>query len=122
MQLKPGLMMNDYASEQTRLAAQKLAEFISQARKFGAGLLLCVLFLTVISKGMPLHELWPLLGTAAVLVTLFFFVKTVQFAGMALTTWLIEREPERKSQEGPVNTPEYTPPKSRSGRRRSRPN
>jgi hypothetical protein len=72
----------------------------------------------MILKGMPLHQLWPMLGTVTLLATLFFFVRTVQFAGMALSSWWLEREFRRKRKSEEVTSSEYTPPRHRSGRRR----
>jgi len=72
----------------------------------------------MILKGMPLHQLWPMLGTVTLLATLFFFVRTVQFAGMALSSWWLEREFRRKRKSEEVTSSEYTPPRQRSGRLR----
>lgn len=111
--------MSDYEAEQSQKATRTIAYFIWQVRRYGTGLVLCVLFLITILKGMPLHQLWPLLGTITLIATLFFFVKTVQFAGMALSSWLLEREFRRKGSNKQLTSSEYTPPKSRSGRRRT---
>jgi hypothetical protein len=110
--------MSDYGDKQSQTASELISYQAGQARRYGAVLVLCILFLTTILKGMPLHQLWPLLGTVTLIGTLFFFVKTVQFGGLALSSWLLEREFRRKEAGPKSPNSDYVPPKSRSGRRR----
>jgi cell division protein FtsW (lipid II flippase) len=110
--------MADYETQASEDAKRTISYFIVQVQRYGAGLVLCILLLTTILKGMPLHQLWPLLGTVTLIATLFFFIKSVQFAGMALSSWWLEREFRRKGKSKQLTSSDYTPPKTRSGRRR----
>ena len=110
--------MRDYKAEGSENAKRTISYFIAQVQGYGVCLLACVLFLATILKGMPLHQLWPLFGTITLIATLFFFIKTVQFAGMAISSWWLEREFRRKGESKQLTSSDYSPPQPRSGRRR----
>jgi energy-coupling factor transporter transmembrane protein EcfT len=110
--------MQNYEAEGSENAKRTISYFMAQVQWYGVGLLGCILFLATILKGMPLHQLWPLFGTITLIATLFFFIKTVQFAGMALSSWWLEWEFRRKGESKQLTSSDYSPPKARSGRRR----
>jgi hypothetical protein len=110
--------VTDFEAEQTKKASETKAYSVRQLWKYGSGFLGCILFLTAILKGMPLHRLWPALGVLTLAVTMFFFLKTMEFGVIALSSWLIEGGHRPK---GTISSSSgYAPSNSRSGRRRTR--
>jgi|SRR5579875_1111965 len=74
----------------------------------------------LVSKGMPLHNLVGLLGPFVALETMYFFARTIQYGGIFLGAWWMERDLQRtKPSALSIENPDYKPPEPRSGRRRT---
>jgi hypothetical protein len=110
--------MTDFEAESSRRVSETIAYCLRQTRKYGAGLIVCILFLATILKGMPLHGVSHVVGLPALAATMFFFVKTIQFSAIALSSWWIDKDFRNKGHSTFAES-DYVQPKSRSGRRRT---
>jgi hypothetical protein len=91
--------MIDFDANETRNTSEAIRYCLVRLQKYGIELLASAAFLAMILKGMPWHNLWPASGTLTLLVTAFFFAKTVQFGGTALASWWLRRAFIRQSEE-----------------------
>lgn len=113
--------MTEFEGRLARNNATATNFFVRKFKQYGSLFLAAVFVLSLILKGMPLHSLWPLLGAITVITAALLFAKTVQYGGILVGTWWIERDLRRKKQSGsPTEDPDYKPPQPRSGRRRTR--
>lgn len=114
--------MDDFVAKLAQDNKRTRGFFWRQFAKYGSYFLLAALMTALTLEGMPLYSLCPsIIGSAILIATALLFAKTVQYGGMLVGTWWIERGFRRKKQsELPTADPDYKPPQPRSGRRRTR--
>jgi hypothetical protein len=66
----------------------------------------------------PLHRFWPIFGQLTLLVTAVLFAQTVQWGGLALSSWWLEKDFEKASRKAIHVAPDES--QKRSGRGRPR--
>jgi hypothetical protein len=86
--------MTEFEATQTLHNARVRGRSLRQLRKYGFFTLLSVALLTTILKGMPLQNLWPVLGKPMVLATMLLFARTVGLGGTVLISWWTGRSSE----------------------------
>jgi hypothetical protein len=114
--------MDDFVTKLAQDNKRTREFFWHQFGKYGSYFLLAALMTALTLKGMPLYSLCPsIIGSAILIATALLFAKTVQYGGILVGTWWIERDLRCKKQSGsPTEDPDYKPPQPRSGRRRTR--
>jgi hypothetical protein len=107
-----------YKSELQKKSQEAIAYEWARFKKFGRLFLVGFVATSLVLKGMPLHRFWPIFGQLILLVTAVLFARTVQWGGLALGSWWLEKDFEKDSRTAVHVAPDEL--QKRSGRRRPR--
>ena len=107
-----------YNSRLKELGQEAIAYEWARFKKVGRLFLVGLFATSLVLKGMPLHRIWPVIGQIILVVTALLFAQTVRWGGLALGSWLLQRDFEKTGHSAVHVAPgEF---QKRSGRRRPR--